>query len=63
MNAGHLCVPAMRGPFGANATPLAHSLAHLTIGNIVPTFLGWGIASLVMRFAGRPAPADAEARG
>lgn len=55
--------PEMRGPFGANATPLSHALAHLTIGNIVPTFLGWGIASLIMRFAGRPARTGAEARG
>jgi hypothetical protein len=45
--------------FSFGAGPWPHLLAHLTIGLVVPPFLLWGVASLVMlitkKVAGRPA--------
>jgi len=35
-------------PFARSANQWSHALAHLTIGIVVPTLLGWGVASLVM---------------
>lgn len=49
--------PEFRGPGGENVSPTVHILAHLFIGTTVPVLIGWAIASLVMRFGGRPANA------
>jgi len=35
-------------PFARSANQWSHALAHLTIGIVVPTLLGWGVASLVL---------------
>jgi len=35
-------------PFARSANQWTHALAHLTIGIVVPTLLGWGVASLVL---------------
>jgi hypothetical protein len=35
-------------PFARSANQWSHALAHLTIGIVVPSLLGWGVASLVM---------------
>ena len=47
------------GPFAKNQW--AHVAGHLTIGMIVPTLLGWGVASIAMlvtrKLGGRPAAA------
>jgi hypothetical protein len=46
-------------PFARSANQWSHALAHLTIGIVVPTLLGWGVSSLVLlitkRVARRPA--------
>jgi len=46
-------------PFARSANQWSHALAHLTIGIVVPTLLGWGASSLVLlitkRVARRPA--------
>jgi hypothetical protein len=48
-------------PFARSANQWSHALAHLTIGIVVPTLLGWGVSSLVLlitkRVARRPAVA------
>jgi hypothetical protein len=48
--------PEFRPPFGRGPTtsPASHALAHLVIGNTVPTLINWGLGSLVMLIAGRP---------
>lgn len=47
-------------PFARSSNQWTHALAHLTIGIVVPTLLGWGVASLVLwitrKAARRPAP-------
>ncbi|PYQ51107.1 MAG: hypothetical protein DMF78_14020 [Acidobacteria bacterium] len=35
-------------PFARSTNQWTHALAHLTIGIVVPTLLGWGVASLVL---------------
>src|SRR5207245_5816585 len=35
-------------PFARSTNQWTHPLAHLTIGIVVPTLLGWGVASLVL---------------
>jgi hypothetical protein len=35
-------------PFARSSSQWTHALAHLTIGVVVPTLLGWGVASLVL---------------
>jgi hypothetical protein len=35
-------------PFARSANQWSHALAHLTIGIVVPTLLGWGVSSLVL---------------
>lgn len=35
-------------PFARSSNQWTHALAHLTIGIVVPTLLGWGVASLVL---------------
>jgi len=46
-------------PFARSANQWSHALAHLTIGIVVPTLLGWGVSSLVLlitkRVARKPA--------
>jgi hypothetical protein len=46
-------------PFARSPDQWSHLLAHLTIGIVVPTLLGWGVASLVLlitrKLARRPA--------
>jgi hypothetical protein len=48
-------------PFARSANQWSHALAHLTIGIVVPTLLGWGVSSLVLwitrRVAQKPAVA------
>lgn len=41
--------PEYRGPpFARSSNQWTHALAHLTIGIVAPTLLGWGVASLVL---------------
>jgi len=41
-------VPNIGPPFARSTNQWTHALAHLTIGIVVPTLLGWGVASLVL---------------
>ena len=43
-------------PFARSSNQWTHALAHMTIGIVVPTLLGWGVASLVLLIAKKTAP-------
>jgi len=43
-------------PFARSSNQWTHALAHLTIGIVVPTLLGWGVASLVLWITRKAAP-------
>ena len=43
-------------PFARSSSQWTHALAHLTIGIVVPTLLGWGVASLVLLITKKVAP-------
>lgn len=45
-------VPEFRPPFAREATPIAHALAHLVLGNSFGTFFGWLIGSVFMAIGG-----------
>lgn len=43
-------------PFARSSNQWTHALAHLTIGIVVPTLLGWGVSSLVLWITRKAAP-------
>jgi hypothetical protein len=43
-------------PFARSSNQWTHALAHMTIGIVVPTLLGWGVAALVLLIAKKTAP-------